>query len=69
MFQERAVHPRVQLTLEERLRQRLSEKRRSGRARVLKARELANATPQERARHYWGVMREAVLTMHQFTVY
>ena len=55
----------MQLTLEERLRQRLSEKRRSGRARVLKARELANATPQERARHYWGVMREAVLAMHQ----
>ena len=27
--------------------------------------ELANATPQERARHYWGVMREAVLAMHQ----
>ena len=65
MCQERAAHPRVQLTLEERLRQRLSEKRRSGRARVLKARELANATPQERARHYWGVMREAVLAMHQ----
>ena len=63
--QERAAHPRVQLTLEERLRQRLSEKRRSGRARVLKARELANATPQERARFYWGVMREAVLAMHQ----
>ena len=55
----------MQLTLEERLRQRLSEKRRSGRARVLKARELANATPQERARFYWGVMREAVLAMHQ----
>ena len=55
----------MQLTLEERLQQRLSEKRRSGRARVLKARELANATPQERARFYWGVMREAVLAMHQ----
>ena len=65
MCQERAAHPRVQLTLEERLRQRLSEKRRSGRVRVLKARELANATPQERARFYWGVMREAVLAMHQ----
>ena len=47
----------MQLTLEERLRQR-----RSGRRLV---KELANATPQERARHDWGVMREAVLAMHQ----
>jgi hypothetical protein len=59
-YQERASHPRAQLTLEE----RLWWQRRSGRRQV---KQLANATPQERARHYWGVMREAVLAMHQNT--